>query len=57
LNTDCFKKYFIEQQLKKKGLNCDDSSFEVLGAIGDLSLTKFGRCIRELCLAESSYLI
>ena len=52
-NTDCFK-YFIEQQLRTERLNCNDSSFKVLGAIGHLSFGKFGRCIRESCLDESS---
>jgi hypothetical protein len=44
--TDCIQN-FIEQQLKQNGLNCNDSSFQVLGAFGNLSFRKFRRCIHE----------
>jgi hypothetical protein len=41
-----FKKN-IEQQLKQKGLNCNDSSFQVLGAFGNLSFDKLKRCFYQ----------
>jgi hypothetical protein len=40
-------KNFIEQQLKRKGLNCNDSSLYVLGVLGNLSFDKFRRCFHE----------
>jgi hypothetical protein len=40
-------KKIVGQQLKQKGLNCNDSSFQVLGAVGNLSFGKFRRCFHE----------
>jgi hypothetical protein len=40
-----FKK--LIEALKSKRLNCNDSSFQVLGAFGDLSFGKFRRFFHE----------
>jgi hypothetical protein len=40
-------KIFIEQRLRQKGLNCNDSSFQVHAAFGNLSFGKLRRCFYQ----------
>jgi hypothetical protein len=41
--ANCIKKK--STAIESKGLNCNNSSFQVLGAIGDLFLSKLCKCI------------
>jgi hypothetical protein len=51
-----FKKN-IEQQLTRKGLNCNDSPFQVLGAFGNLSLENLGDAFMNLSSATGNLVL